>query len=252
MVAGGKGRGFICVVVLCVGVSAQWMQRAVYAEGMSSTNYLLNPTVSGFCGDRMESASYKAGSTGGQAMSGSSSSINYDARAGYWQQIPGCRLGGAVTLQSVAAGNQSEQITFELRRPGTTGMGIVMEASNDEDTSKPGTQVTTLADGSYVLKDIFDANYDITAKGTKWLRKKIEDTQISGGYNEGQNLALFGGDANNSNSVNILDLNILKATYGKSDGQAGYNDRADFNKTHNVNILDLNILKGNYGKLGAQ
>jgi hypothetical protein len=58
----------------------------------------------------------------------------------------------------------------------------------------------------------------------------------------------LGGDANNDNTVNVLDLNILKRSYGKSKGQPGYDGRADFNNSTTVNILDLNILKNNYGK----
>jgi hypothetical protein len=60
---------------------------------------------------------------------------------------------------------------------------------------------------------------------------------------------LKGGDANNTNSANVEDLNILKPSYGKSQGQPGYDDRADFNQDSKVNVLDLNILKSNCGKV---
>jgi hypothetical protein len=56
------------------------------------------------------------------------------------------------------------------------------------------------------------------------------------------------GDANKDGEVNIRDLNILKLSYAKHQGQPGYDPRADFDGTNQVNIKDLNILKRNYAK----
>jgi hypothetical protein len=156
-------------------------------------------------------------------------------------------ISGTVTLQGCT--NHSEQITFEIRSPGTTT--IIANASNDEDVVKAGTQVTTLSTGGYTLQDVVPGTYDLTAKGSKWLRKKATNVAVTAGGNAPRDfLNLKGGDANNTNSVNIQDLNILKASYGKSQGNPGYDARADFNKTNSVNIQDLNILKGNYGQSG--
>jgi hypothetical protein len=162
--------------------------------------------------------------------------------------VPGT-VSGLVTLQGVS--NHSALITFELRQPGTTV--IVANASNDEDGGTPGTQITTGVDGSYTLNNVHSGTYDLTAKGAKWLRRKQSNISVSAGETTTVDfLNLKGGDADNTNSVNVLDLNILKATYGKSSGNPGYDGRADFNKTNSVNVLDLNILKSNYGKSGDQ
>jgi hypothetical protein len=156
-------------------------------------------------------------------------------------------ISGLVTLQNCT--NHSGQITFEIRSPGTTA--IAVDANNDEDPAGIGTQVTTEDTGAYTLQGIPPGTYDLTAKGSKWLRKKVNDVEVSTGGNTVVDfLSLKGGDANDTNSVNILDLNILKASYGKSDTQPGYDARADFNKSDSVNILDLNILKANYGQSG--
>jgi hypothetical protein len=160
-------------------------------------------------------------------------------------------IAGLVTLQSVASGNMSEQTTFEIRTPGTTT--IAANGSNDEDAVTPGTQVTTSATGAYTLNDIPPGTYDVTAKGKKWLRMKVVSVNVTAGNTTTVDFPnLKGGDANNTNSVNIQDLNILKSSYGKSQGNPGYDERADFNKTNSVNIQDLNILKSNYGQSGAQ
>jgi hypothetical protein len=163
----------------------------------------------------------------------------------------GGNIAGLVTLQSTAAGNQSEQITFEIRTPGTTI--IEVEAANDEDGAMPGSQVTTTADGAYTLERISPGTYDLAAKGSKWLKMSQPNVIVTGGNTATVDFTgSKGGDANDSNSVNIQDLNILKGSYGKSIGQAGYDTRADFNKSGSVNLLDLNILKSNYGQSGAQ
>jgi hypothetical protein len=59
------------------------------------------------------------------------------------------------------------------------------------------------------------------------------------------------GDANNDNLVTILDFNILKATFGKGNGDPGYDDRSDFDGNLLVNVQDFNLLKQNFGTGGA-
>ena len=43
----------------------------------------------------------------------------------------------------------------------------------------------------------------------------------------------------------------LKASFGKSYGQLGYDARADFNNSDNVDALDFTLLKGNFGQSGC-
>jgi hypothetical protein len=47
------------------------------------------------------------------------------------------------------------------------------------------------------------------------------------------------GDVNGDSTVNCSDLAIVKAAYGKSFGQAGFDLRADVNGDGVVNIVDL-------------
>jgi hypothetical protein len=59
------------------------------------------------------------------------------------------------------------------------------------------------------------------------------------------------GDCNNDNVVNVSDFNILKSTFGKSQGDPGYDDRADFTGDHVVNVSDFNFQKANFGTSGS-
>jgi prepilin-type processing-associated H-X9-DG protein len=88
--------------------------------------------------------------------------------------------------------NQSAQITFELRAPGTTM--IVANPSNDEDPLLEGTQVTSGFIGQYTLSGVPAGTYDITAKGRKWLK------QI------GMALSLYANDGNGQFPPNKLGI----------------------------------------------
>jgi hypothetical protein len=59
------------------------------------------------------------------------------------------------------------------------------------------------------------------------------------------------GDANNDNVITVQDFGILKTTFGKSQGDPGYDDRADFSGDLVVSISDFNLLKGNFGLSGS-
>ncbi len=53
------------------------------------------------------------------------------------------------------------------------------------------------------------------------------------------------GDANGDGVVNCTDFSLVKASFGKSQGQLGYNPAADLNNDGVVNILDLSIVARN-------
>jgi hypothetical protein len=62
---------------------------------------------------------------------------------------------------------------------------------------------------------------------------------------------MLAGDANDDNVVDHDDLRILNATYGKSIGDPGYDDRADFDGNRTVDINDRKLMMDNFGTSGA-
>jgi hypothetical protein len=62
---------------------------------------------------------------------------------------------------------------------------------------------------------------------------------------------LRAGDCNNDNIVSVLDFNTLKNTFGKSQNDPGYDDRADFTGDHAVTVSDFNVQKNNFGQVGS-
>jgi hypothetical protein len=59
-------------------------------------------------------------------------------------------------------------------------------------------------------------------------------------------VTLLGGDTNDSDEINILDLSLMGAHYGLTCADPGWDERADINDDCAVNILDLSVAGGNY------
>jgi hypothetical protein len=61
-------------------------------------------------------------------------------------------------------------------------------------------------------------------------------------------VTLLGGDANDTDIINILDLSLMGARFSISCGDPRWDDRADINDDCTVNILDLSVAGGNFLK----
>jgi dockerin type I repeat protein len=62
---------------------------------------------------------------------------------------------------------------------------------------------------------------------------------------------LMAGDADGNNAVGAIDFLILKRTFGKTSGQAGYDARADFDGNDVVNAGDFQLMRTNFGIAGV-
>jgi hypothetical protein len=91
----------------------------------------------------------------------------------------------------------------------------------------PGVQIILPSTGEYELPMVPVGTFDLAVRTSGYLRVLkanvgVEDTTDDGvTYQGGKlvNVELKGGDINDTNSVNILDLNALKTNYGKSGAQ---------------------------------
>jgi hypothetical protein len=112
---------------------------------------------------------------------------------------------------------------------------------------------TTDASGYFTvsLGSLSNGAYNWRAKGTKWLANSGSLT-LSGATVTQQEMGLMrAGDCNNDNVVTVLDFNILKGTFGKTQGDPGYDGRGDFTGDNTVSVTDFNLLKGTFGQSGA-
>ena len=92
--------------------------------------------------------------------------------------------------------------------------------------------------------------YDWWVKGPKWLAT-AGTLILTGAASTQQEMGLQrAGDANNDNLVDVIDSTITRATYGKSCGDPGYDDRADWNGDCLADVIDFTLLRGNFGVAG--
>jgi len=113
---------------------------------------------------------------------------------------------------------------------------------NDTVTDASGffTLTTSLPNGTYP----WGVKGDLNLANTGTLTISGPSTPVEMGL-------LRAGDSNNTNVDNASDFTILRATFGKSLGQSGYDPRGDFNRDTTVSVTDFTLLKSNFGQSGA-
>jgi hypothetical protein len=146
--------------------------------------------------------------------------------------------------------NTTETITMTLR---LAGGGPANEF----------TGMTTDAGGYFTVpvSSLPSGTYNIRVKGPRNLSGPTDScattVTLSGAPVTSVDMGLQkAGDAlstgpSNFNIVNAADFTTLKATFGKSYGQFGYDSRADFDNTDVVTAADFTLLKGNFGQAGC-
>ena len=63
--------------------------------------------------------------------------------------------------------------------------------------------------------------------------------------------ANFPGDCDGNGAVTLIDFQILSNSFGKSQGQSGYDGRCDFNGNQTIDLPDFQVLSNNFGKTGT-
>lgn len=164
---------------------------------------------------------------------GSWNDVSFSGFAGYLVEYEGTSISGHITLPEAV--NQAQLITFEFR-PVEGGSDIIRS-------------LTLNTDGSYELDNIPYGNYRVWIKGPKWLATVIAADTTSGGI-IGVDATLVGGDANNDNSVDVLDLDALIQAFDSDPNAQNWNVNADFNCDESVDVLDLDLLIRNFDLSG--
>ena len=160
--------------------------------------------------------------------------------------------GGRVSIQpgAVAAGRALLQGRPTPPNPSwQTPLLVTLSRANE---IGPAYLFGTMSDesGRFTIPGIVAPDaYRLRLKGLHTLRNLLADT-LSTGANSINMETLLEGDAWNDNRINGHDISLLAATYGMSQGQAGYDPRADFNQDGSVNQADVSLLRENLGQQG--
>jgi alpha-tubulin suppressor-like RCC1 family protein len=94
--------------------------------------------------------------------------------------------------------------------------------------------------------------YNVAVKGSKWLQQVLPNVHTSGG-NSVLNLRInltISGDANNDNSIDVLDLALLIEAFEADPTAPNWDTNADFNGDESVDVLDIDILIRNFDLQG--
>jgi Dockerin type I domain len=101
------------------------------------------------------------------------------------------------------------------------------------------------------LSTLPGGTYNWRAKGPKYLARG-GTVSLNGSTSTSVEIGqMRTGDADDNNMVNAVDFIVLRAAFGKSQGEPGYDDRADFTGDNRVDIIDFVLLKINFGTGGA-
>jgi hypothetical protein len=138
-------------------------------------------------------------------------------------------LSGTVDLELLAGSPAGRTVTIQFRAPGTTNVLHSYDAELD-------------ADGNYSVPDVESGTFDLAVKHDNWLRRVLASQVVSGATTA--DFSLTNGDADGSNTVDILDVNTVLTFFG-SEGGPG-----DLNWDAAVDLLDLNVTVSNFGAAG--
>lgn len=145
-------------------------------------------------------------------------------------------LTGTVTLEDFEPDEAGQPVFMEFRYPGTE------EILDTE-------WVTLGAGGSFSTVVGLYGQVDVLVKGSHWLRKRAT-VQVGDSGASGMTVSLTNGDSDGDNEVAIGDFAMISSSFGKCEGEPGFNPDADLNGDGCVDIGDFAIMSANFGDVG--
>lgn len=148
----------------------------------------------------------------------------------------GQRINGSLFLGDYAGDPRTQIVTVEYRHRGTTRPVEVRK-------------VRLGAGGSFTVATFQKGGYDMTVKGSPWLRRKISPSSVTNGVSVNFG-TLVNGDVDGDNEIAIGDYAGLSTAFGSEPGNPHWNPNADLNGDDAVDIGDFAILSNNFGETG--
>jgi hypothetical protein len=111
-------------------------------------------------------------------------------------------------------------------------------------------QVSTNQSGSFSVGGIAPGVYDVEVKEARRIGRLTRNVALASGPNTRAFGELLAGDVNGDDAVSLVDYSRLRASYGKCEGDVGYQAAADFNGDACVSLPDYSRLRANYGLIG--
>jgi len=147
-------------------------------------------------------------------------------------------VSGTIILQNYPASLAGLEVTIQIRLPGST--------------TPLDTQVVSLdASGNFRYQTtVAPGVYDIVAKSSHWLRKRLSNQVIGASGIAGLTYSLINGDINGDNRINLADFAQFRNAFGSGPSNSNWNALADLNGDGHVNLGDFAIFRNNFGLQG--
>jgi len=110
---------------------------------------------------------------------------------------------------------------------------------------------TVNAAGDFSLPDVLVGTYDVIVNVPGYLNKGIADVVTVAGPNAEDFGTIIGGDVNNNNVINILDISLANNAFNTAVGNPNYILFADVNCSGTINILDVSAINFGFALGGA-
>lgn len=104
--------------------------------------------------------------------------------------------------------------------------------------------------GKFTIGEIIPGVYGIKIKNERTLSNILSHYILFSGDNEVNLGLLVGGDTNQDDYINTLDLSLVAYVYGTSFGEPKFDSRADINYSGNIELFDLVMIGTGFGKYG--
>ncbi len=167
------------------------------------------------------------------------------------------KFNGKIRLQDIGVNDAQSPVAVHFVLQNQTGTPVnssYFVALTPDTTGDP-----TLGKYSVRMHDVAPGNYRLFIKGTRHLSRVVNVTVSGSGDVTVPTVTLKGGDANDDDSTDVLDLDQLIRAFDSfaDDGpepgdqpSANWDPGADFNYDDSVDVLDLDILIRNFDQTG--
>src|SRR5262249_45449717 len=155
------------------------------------------------------------------------------------------------TPTSTVPADLTAHVSWQGRIPGTSSYQVPMSITLKSGTTEVNYPVQNTDNQGFMTVSVTglpNGIYNVRAKSPDIYLSNSGTVDLTGSPGTQIELGLMrSGDCNGDNQVDVSDFIILKASYGFSVGDPGYDDRADFTGDGIVNLPDFNLEKINFG-----
>lgn len=149
-------------------------------------------------------------------------------------------LGYRTVRGTIALGDYSASVA---------GMNVPVDIRPIGENTPVETHIVALSPaGEYQFDTALWGRFDLSAKGSHWLRQTVKDVSLE--KDAQVDFALTNGDVDGDNEVTLLDFSALIAAFGSLPDDAHWNPDADLDGDEEVSLLDFAILVSNFGAAG--